>query len=89
MLEIPQHLNKPYLKRLLVSYDQHWNVKFSPLLNWYYSTVLFGDEDECISSVLGKMALYGRDTRFRKFVDYVFLKVFGQENHCFNNIGLR
>lgn len=76
---------KTYLRRILLWLDQGLNVWLSPLFNWYYKTDKFGDEDEVISSVLGKMQQSGQDTQFRRIVDWVFLQL-GEQNHCLNNI---
>lgn len=77
---------KPYSWRILLWLDQGLNVWGSPIFNRIYKTDKFGDEDEVISSVLGKMQKAGRDTRFRKVVDFAFLKITGQKDHCLNNI---
>lgn len=78
--------DQSYIYKILVWLDNGINVWFAPLLNKIYSTDKFGDPDECISSILGKLQVEGQDTRFRKAVDWVFLKLFNQENHCINNI---
>lgn len=75
-----------YLLNLATAKDQYWNAKYSPVLNLIYKTDLFGNEDETLSSVFGKMQKAGKDTRTRKVIDWVFLKLAGQVNHCLNHI---
>lgn len=72
--------------RVLLWLDQGLNVWFGPIWNMVYKTDWFGDEDEVVSSVLGKLQAAGRDNRFRKAVDWVFLHLFGQRDHCKNSI---
>ena len=79
-------LTKPYLRRILLSIDQGGNVTFSPLLNWLYNTDKWGNEDETISSVLGRLEKEGKAARFRAFVNWLFLKIEGEVDHCKNSI---
>jgi phage virion morphogenesis protein len=69
-----------------VAEDQGLNVWGAPLFNWMYDTDKFGDEDEVVSSVLGKLIPEGKAVRFRTAVDWFFLKLTGEVNHCLNNI---
>lgn len=77
---------KPYSWRILLWLDQGLNVWGAPIFNRMYKTDKFGDEDEVVSSVLGKMQKAGQNTRFRELVDWTFLKITGQKDHCLNNI---
>jgi len=73
-----------YLWRLLLSFDQFLNVLLSPLLNLILpkeSTSKFGNEDETISSVLGKNI---KICRVCKMVCKL-LALF-QNKHCINSI---
>ena len=78
--------NKAFGWRVLLWLDQGLNVWFGPTWNRLYKTDLFGDEDEVVSSVLGKLQASGQDTRFRRAVDWVFLRLAGQHDHCKNSI---
>jgi hypothetical protein len=79
-------LKKSLLRRWFLNKDQGWNVKFSWLLNWLYDTEKFGNEDETISSVLGKLQPAAKAERFRSAVNWFFLRFFGEVDHCANNI---
>lgn len=72
--------------RLLLGIDQFLNIALSWYWNWLYETTLFGDEDETISSVLGKLTSQGKATNFRKVIDWFFWTFFKQRNHCFESI---
>ena len=77
---------KSYIRRILLSIDQGLNVWFSPVWNWMYDTDKFGNEDETISSVLGKLQPEGKAARFRGAVNWVFLHLTGEQSHCAENI---
>lgn len=79
---------RPWILTALVWLDQGINALFYPLLNVYFRTQLFGNEDETISSVLGKLSAKRneRGIKWASRVDYVFYKLAGQVNHCANNI---
>lgn len=77
---------KAYLWNILLWIDQGGNVWAGPLLNRLHKTDLYGDPDEVISSVLGKLQQAGQDTRLRRFVDWCALKLVGQHNHCQESI---
>lgn len=77
---------KPYHRRVLVWIDQGINTLGGPPLNWFYDTTLFGDEDEVVSSVLGKLTAHNKARRFRKSVDWFFRTFFNQQNHCWESI---
>lgn len=74
-------LLKRYIRNILVMLDQALNV------------ITFGDEDETISSRLGKSQRgdFGPLSQslslpLAKFVDFIALKVFKEANHCEANI---
>lgn len=74
-------LNNPviqYVYNLFLGYDQFFNV------------VLLGDPDESISGRLGRAIKSGRPKWWvipcQKALDFVVLKLVGQENHCYNSI---
>ncbi len=86
-----------------VSIDQLANVVLGPLLNaWcleddlpeYHNGVLlrFGHPDNTISEMLGIFIMVDGFVRFgskfQKAVDWFFLKVFKQEEHCLDSIKL-
>jgi hypothetical protein len=77
---------KSYPLSIAIWADQGLNTVGRPLLNWYYDTTLFGDTDEVISSVLGKLTAHNKARRFRQAVDWFFLTFFGQTNHCWESI---
>lgn len=79
-------MKKSLGKRLLVWIDQGANVTLSNPLNRVYGVDLFGNEDETISSVLGKLTAHNKAKRFRRAVDWVFRTFFGQRNHCWESI---
>jgi len=72
--------------RWLRHVDQGLNVYFGWYWNWYYSVTYFGFEDELVSSVLGKMIKQNYDTGFRRGVDWFFLKILNQQDHCIKSI---
>ncbi len=84
-----------------VSIDQLANVVLAPVLNaWclhasvpeYHNDVFlrFGHPDNTISEMLGIFiivgGLKGFGTRLRKAVDWFFLKVFKQMDHCLDSV---
>ena len=81
-----QPVKKSFSRRVLLWLDQGLNVWLGPLFNWLYKTNKFGDEDEVVSSVLGKLKADGKAERFRNAVDWVFLHLTGEKDHCINNI---
>ncbi len=67
---------KRYLLGLLIAIDQGWNA------------VLLGNPDETISSRVGKAALEGKRWALiaRAVIDWLFLSLAGQSNHCAESI---
>lgn len=61
-----------WLKRVLIAFDQCWNAIFN------------GNEDETISSRVGKMAECGSrlGIALEGLIDCIFAVLFGQRDHC-------
>lgn len=78
-----------YCKAVTYSLDQYWNASLSEPLNDFLlirrKWELFGNEDEKISSVIGKQKKRNNLTKFGKKIDYLLDKFFGS-NHSINAI---
>lgn len=70
-----------YSMRVLVGIDQSWNA------------ALRGEEDETVSSRLGRAMVSGRPKwgakMFAYFVDFIFYITVRDKNHCISNIDER
>lgn len=73
---------KRWIWNQLIWIDQGANVTLSPLLNWAYSTDLFGSPDESISSVTGKLSKQGKAKRTESVINWIAVKLVNEENHC-------
>lgn len=75
-----------YIWRVLISIDQLFNVLLGPVFNLIFKTKLFGDPDETISGVLGKVKRL-RGCRLCRFVCKVLDFLDPREgDHCANSI---
>jgi len=74
--------------RSLVSIDQYANASLGGILNFVFGVkkddAQFGNEDETVSSVLGKLFVRDAGNKFARFI-YFFLDHI-QENHCLMSI---
>lgn len=82
---------KDYLHKLVLAFDQFWNVALDPLLR--PMTGVSGDEDETVSSRLGKaITLKNKDCRLCHWIctliNYVDPRYYKHEefDHCKNAI---
>ena len=69
-----------------------WSYYFNLLLalDQFVNALLFGDPDETLSGRLGRAQLAKKKLffvkPFRKFVDWLFIALIGQRNHCIESI---
>ncbi len=73
---------KRYLWNLLIALDQFAGVAFAPLLNWACAAkaARFGDPDETISSVLGKLHKAGDGNRLARGLYRLLNRL--ESQHC-------
>lgn len=86
VIKYPKNINE-YFYRIALSIDQLGNVACAPLLNEIMikrKVDLFGDEDETISSVLGKNYKNNNLTWFGNIIRLILDKI--EKDHCIKSI---
>jgi hypothetical protein len=75
---------RKYVRGVLRWLTQSINVFLWPLLNWFFDTDKFGDEDEYTSSVLGKLEARG-NKKACKVCDFLSWAL-RDPGHCLKSI---